>query len=293
MAFIRKIKASLVRLDVEDYVGEETYLFYDIETGCLRQYDGTPGGKPACIEGISSGGISTVQDEGIEVSAAATLLNFAGAGVTVTEPGAAGEMLVTIPGGGGGSAIEVQDEGISLTADVSLFNFAGTGVTVTEPVADQVLVTIPDTSVPGLTITTINGQPMLTLEDTTRADKILSVGEQEITWTDNKVSNNDWLRIGHAKDAISGYVMDFDGTIVYATAHCKDVNNNDKEIRIYIDGVDSGSVGTLSGDNEQEVTNATLNLDFTQGQKLRLRAIDGVDGDIKDLVVKLTTKWRG
>lgn len=44
MAFVRKIKASLVRIDVDDYVGEETYLFYDIISGSLRIYDGTPGG---------------------------------------------------------------------------------------------------------------------------------------------------------------------------------------------------------------------------------------------------------
>ena len=57
MAFVRKIKAALVKQDVEDYVGEESYLFYSIETGCLRMYDGTPGGKPACnadLDGINA-----------------------------------------------------------------------------------------------------------------------------------------------------------------------------------------------------------------------------------------------
>jgi len=53
MAFIRKIKGSLVRIDSAEYVGENTYLFYDVETGCIRISDGTPGGRPACIEGIS------------------------------------------------------------------------------------------------------------------------------------------------------------------------------------------------------------------------------------------------
>lgn len=43
-----------------------------------------------------------VEDEGTPLTAAATKLNFAGAGVTVTEP-VADEMLITIPGGGGGS----------------------------------------------------------------------------------------------------------------------------------------------------------------------------------------------
>lgn len=58
MAFIRKIKGSLVKQDSSLYVGEESYLFYDIETNCLRAYDGTPGGKPVCYEGGDlSGGV--------------------------------------------------------------------------------------------------------------------------------------------------------------------------------------------------------------------------------------------
>jgi len=57
MAYIRKIKGSLVRQDSSVYVGEDTYLFYDVETGCIRITDGTPGGRPACIEGAGSGGV--------------------------------------------------------------------------------------------------------------------------------------------------------------------------------------------------------------------------------------------
>lgn len=44
-----------------------------------------------------------VDDEGVEVVAAASTLDFAGAGVTVTD-GGAGTATVTIPGGGAGSA---------------------------------------------------------------------------------------------------------------------------------------------------------------------------------------------
>jgi len=53
MAYVRKIKGSLVKLDSSEYVGEDSYIFYDIETGCLRRTDGTPGGTPICIEGMS------------------------------------------------------------------------------------------------------------------------------------------------------------------------------------------------------------------------------------------------
>jgi len=197
-------------------------------------------------------------------------------------------------GSGGGSALEVQDEGSSLSTAVTKFNFVGTGVTATEPVADEILVTIPGgTGITGLALTVINGQPMLTVEDSTRADKILSVGEQVFAYGENRLSDLDWIRIQDAADADSGYVADFDGTIVYATAHCENTGANSKDIRIYIDGVDTALAGTLSGGANAEFNNTTLDVDFTQGQKIRLRAIDGSGGNIQDTVIKLTVKWRG
>lgn len=51
MAYVRKVKGTLVKVDIDDYLCEDTYLFYDIVTGCIRIADGTVGGKPACIEG--------------------------------------------------------------------------------------------------------------------------------------------------------------------------------------------------------------------------------------------------
>jgi len=45
MAFFRKIKAGLVKSDIEEFVGEEGNIFFNIETGELRLSDGvTPGG---------------------------------------------------------------------------------------------------------------------------------------------------------------------------------------------------------------------------------------------------------
>jgi len=57
----------------------------------------------------SGGGSILVEDEGTSIVAAATALNFAGAGVLVTDAGG-NKALVTIPGGGGGGAwVLVQD----------------------------------------------------------------------------------------------------------------------------------------------------------------------------------------
>jgi hypothetical protein len=63
VAFVRKIKASLVRVELEDYIGEETYIFHDIETGEMRRYNGQPGGLP--LGGSSTATLSSVGDVNI------------------------------------------------------------------------------------------------------------------------------------------------------------------------------------------------------------------------------------
>lgn len=57
MAFIRKIKGSLVQMERAEYIGEETYLFYDIETGCIYRHNGLPGGEliASCFGGGGTG----------------------------------------------------------------------------------------------------------------------------------------------------------------------------------------------------------------------------------------------
>jgi hypothetical protein len=151
---------------------------------------------------------------------------------------------------------------------------------------------VVDAVLPGVDITIINGQPMLTLIDTTRANKILSVAESNITFSENKVNHNDWIQIGNANDADSGYIAEFDGTLVYASAHCENTGGNTKEIHFYIGAADSATLGSLTGGANATFNNVTLNTDFVQGDRLRVRAHDGAGGDIQDTVVKLTLKWR-
>ena len=63
---IRKIKASLVRnTDVDTYIGEYSYIFYDIDSGSLRLYDGTPGGKNLLAGG---GGAAAGSDGDIQIN---------------------------------------------------------------------------------------------------------------------------------------------------------------------------------------------------------------------------------
>lgn len=145
----------------------------------------------------------------------------------------------------------------------------------------------------GLSVININGQPMLTLEDTTRADKILSIAEQGITFAENRLTHNDWIQVGNANDADSGYVANFDCTIVYASGHCENTNANNKDIHLFINGVDEGSLGSLFGGANATFINNTINIDLNQGDRIRLRAIDDSTGRIEDTVIKLTIKWRG
>ncbi len=166
--------------------------------------------------------------------------------------------------------------------------------------ADAIILTRPASTsvsggsgITGLDVTIINGQPMLTLEDTTRSNKILSVGEQIFAFAENRLSDLDWIRIANASDADSGFIADFDGTIVNISAHCENTGSAAKEIRLFIDGTDTASLGTLSGGANATINDTSLNIDFNQGQRIRLRAVDGVAGNIEDTVIKLTVKWRG
>lgn len=148
-----------------------------------------------------------------------------------------------------------------------------------------------------LTTEIINGQPTVVFGDTTRLEgspatsKLLSIAEQPIMFSENKLSDQDWIAIGDAIDADSGYIADFDATLVYASAHCEDTGGNSKDVHLYINGVDNGSIGTLSGGANATFINNTIDVDLDQGDRIRLRA-EGSTGAIQDTVVKLTLKWR-
>ncbi len=147
--------------------------------------------------------------------------------------------------------------------------------------------------VPGLVVTMINGQNVLTLEDTTRSNKILSVSDNPLTFSENVLADNDWLAIGTATDADSGFISSLDGTIVAISAHCENTLGNEKDIHLFIDGVDLGSLGTLSGGLNATINDTTIDIDVNQGQRIRLRALNGSGGNIRDTVVTLRLKWRG
>jgi hypothetical protein len=82
-----------------------------------------------------------VKDESIILTAAATSLNFLGAGVTATASNPlTGDVDVTIPGGIAG--VVVSDEGSVIASTANSMNFVGAGVTATAT-GNVVTVTIP------------------------------------------------------------------------------------------------------------------------------------------------------
>jgi hypothetical protein len=137
----------------------------------------------------------------------------------------------------------------------------------------------------------INGQPTIVFLDTVRS-KTLSVSENPVVFSDSRLDNLQWIRIGNTINANSGYISEFDGTLTYASAYCVDTGLATKNIHLYINDTDLGPIGLLSGGTDASFINTTLDIDFNQGDKIRLRAADGIPGKIKDTVIKLVLKWR-
>lgn len=90
------------------------------------------------ITELSEGAIE-VQDDGIEIVDVASLLDFRGAGVVVTDQGS-GNARVTISGGAGG-ALDFEEEGAAVVT-ATVLNAVGGGVTITD-VLGVATITVP------------------------------------------------------------------------------------------------------------------------------------------------------
>lgn len=142
-----------------------------------------------------------------------------------------------------------------------------------------------------ISLSTINGQLIPTYIDTTRANKILSVETSQFVFSEDVIGDADWVQIGLASDADSGYLMPLNGTIVGSTGHCENTNGVTKDIDLFIDAVNNGSIGQFTGAGERTFNNTTININVDQGQKLRLRGRAG-QGTINDTIITLRIKWR-
>lgn len=146
-------------------------LYRQLQSGFYVKIDGSgPFTYDASVDtfslvgsGVGGGGSITIQEEGVTVGAAATVLNFVGAGVTAA--GAGGTKTITIPGGGGGG--NVSNSGTPTVGQVAEWLDATTvqGVSVTGT-GNYVKATSPTLVTPALgtpsalTLTNATGLPI-------------------------------------------------------------------------------------------------------------------------------------
>lgn len=220
---------------------------------------------------------------------------------TLTASTAAAEQGVVITNGDGVSGdptvgLDIDNltdsaDALSATDELAMFDGTNNVSLSGQQVADGVGTLL---GLGGMAVTAINGQNILTLVDSTRSDKVLSVDSVELMYGENRIADNDWMDIGSAVDADSSYVAPMNGTIVYSTGHSEDTGANGMDMHVYINGVDSGSVGTLTGGANASFHDTTVNLNFSQGDRIRIRAVQSTGTDIiQDTVVSLYIKWRG
>jgi len=253
------------------------------------------------------GGVTTTKPSGLgvetQIIARASYISPEGGRVFVINTGRvtdAGDRYDTISDG---------TTTVGATGGEELEFEAGAGISITASKLgspERTKVNITNTSGAASTsLVNINGQLVLVFNDTTRltgspeTPKQLSVTDNPVIYGENRLINNDWIRMSSANDTNSGFITELDGTVVYATGHCVSTGSNAKDIHLFVNGIDQGSIGTLSGGTDVSFINTTIDIDFSQGDKIRLRAVNNTGsplpgtGPIEDTVVKLTFKWRG
>lgn len=119
-----------------------------------------------------------VEDDGVSTVASATALNFAGAGVVVTDAGS-GEATVTIAGAAAGTDVAIEEEGTELTSAVESINFVGSATATA--VGNDVTVTIPTipTDVSELTntslLTDVDAGTGISIDKTNAIEPVISI----------------------------------------------------------------------------------------------------------------------
>lgn len=143
----------------------------------------------------------------------------------------------------------------------------------------------------GLSVSTIGGQPVLTIVDATRGNKVLSVAEHTITWDTNEIDNDKWVKTSLSETDEASIVLPLNATAVFASAYCVDADAKSKDVLAFVDTTSQGSIGTLAGIGPQNFTNTTLNIDINAGQRFRLKG--NLTGDkIKQTIINIIFKWR-
>ena len=188
-------------------------------------------------------------------------------------------------------SIEANDISVDASVFTNNLDSSDSDLQTALETVDQINLSLPD----GLNVSTINGQPTLTLVDSARGDKILSVSENTFIFGERRLGSSDWLSIGEANSSRSSVVADYDGTIVGITVHCENTSGNDKDINLWVEEDEIETIATIdsvSGNINFTNVNTALNIDFSRGDRIRLKA-GNQQGNVQDTVIKITVKWRG
>lgn len=141
---------------------------------------------------------------------------------------------------------------------------------------------------------TVLSEPMAFVTDTTRSSKVLSVEATNLDFGHDAPDADSWFRPGnkHLDKDINGYILPYDGTVIRMSAHCANVKSNTKNLSVYINATETTNVVTLTTAAEDQDEATGVNINFSAGDKLRIRARNGTGGRIEETVVAVWVKWR-
>lgn len=149
-----------------------TAIYLSTDTGDVEIWDGTAW-QPV---GGGGGGSIDVEDEGVVETAAATVLNFTGAGVTVTDAGG-GVADIDIPGGGGGGGAWTLASTTTIGSPVTEVDVTGLGT------PTEIMVVLDAVT------TSVSGQRQLLLSVDNGATFFTASGDYITTATNGTPSN--------------------------------------------------------------------------------------------------------
>ncbi len=144
----------------------------------------------------------------------------------------------------------------------------------------------------GVSLSTINGQEILTQIDGTRSNKVLSINETRHSFSNPTLSDLEWMSIGSADHAALGQIIRENGTII-ASDFTTVGTTSTFSLDLYINGALNSSIHTgITGTNQKESID-TIDIDVSAGDIIQVRAArTSGSTDMDDTVISLITKWR-
>jgi len=181
------------------------------------------------------------------------------------------------------------------TTPFNVINFKGTSANITPSATGTVDVDI----LPGVGFTTIDGQEILTMIDSSRSNKILSVEKVNYLFSKTTVSNGSYLYFGDITSSSAGYVIPMNATLVGISYHKRTGDNINMRYDLYVDG-SSHFQGIIygTGSSEEKISDNALDVDLIKNQKIAIRATQtsgggGHNNSHYDVSITLYFRWRG